>query len=34
MVLDFNRLILGLGVKVRLTLTPFTIVLGRLVRQD
>nr|DAR50812.1 MAG TPA: hypothetical protein [Caudoviricetes sp.]DAR66129.1 MAG TPA: hypothetical protein [Caudoviricetes sp.] len=34
MVLDFNRLIIGLSVKVWLTLAPFTIVLGRLVRQD
>nr|DAS91325.1 MAG TPA: hypothetical protein [Caudoviricetes sp.] len=34
MFLDFNRLIIGLSVKVRLTLTPFTIMLGRLVRQD
>nr|DAS24428.1 MAG TPA: hypothetical protein [Caudoviricetes sp.] len=34
MVLDSDRLILGLGVRVWLTLTPFTIMLGRLVRQD
>nr|DAY35202.1 MAG TPA: hypothetical protein [Caudoviricetes sp.] len=34
MVLDSNRLILGLGIKVRLTLAPFTTILGRLVRQD
>nr|DAN55802.1 MAG TPA: hypothetical protein [Caudoviricetes sp.]DAY33893.1 MAG TPA: hypothetical protein [Caudoviricetes sp.] len=34
MVLDFNRLIIGLSIKVRLTLAPFTIVLGKPVRQD